>query len=473
MSAPELVFKIEVDNKIIPASQFNITGGAYGSVGHVDITTSLTALNDAKIDLFDITSNKPGFTEIDVSVQTTQSGPSQSNIAGTSAGGPGTGERTQTRIFGGEYLSTMWDMDTDLVHIKGRDWAGQLVDQKRVLTKIAKAIESVLRPLAPGRVTASGISGENQKIGDIVTSIANEFGFTPVLNLSDTKGNPSVGTLYGSADQAFLPLPQSLWNILNQIARDTGYVVYVTPKKELVFGEPGAGLETIQLSWNKSNIPSGYVPCKNLKLEHNPRRNSTFRVVVMSYDPHGAAPVVGRAIYVGGNFAGSKGLNAGISSGQDATSEDKALAKLDVSVKQVALYTFHVDGLSQEQADMRAATIATDIAKRDVTIAGSIDGLPAILPTQKLQIVGDVPDAFTPFTFYVSQYSQVFTLPDGRRSDAGWMTNFTALNTPEESQASTRGAGGSASGDRRSGAALPRQRATDIGNQTLFPNKVG
>lgn len=430
----DVIFETRIDDKLIPIEEFNIVGGAYGSVGHVTMKTSRTALDDAGIDLFSITSSKPGFTEIDISVQILDSSNAQSGgIDGNND--ENTTNAVPVKMFGGEYLNTAWDLDHDQVTIKARDWAGQLNDQKRVLTKIGKAVESLLRPLAPGRVTAAGVSGENQKISAIVSSIAQEFGFNAVLNLSDSKGDPTIGTLYGSKDQTFIPMPQSLWAVLNQIARDTGYTVYVTPTKDLVFGEPGAGLETIKLSYGSAQTSNGLQPCMNVQLEHHPRRNSTFRVVVISHDPGRAASVIGRADYIGANYAGAHGLSQGVSMGKDATAADKSLAALKTDVNKVALYTFHVDGLSQEQADLRAATIATDIAKRELILTAETDGIPDILPTQQIKIQGPlVPTQFTSMTYYVSHYSHRFTMPSQARhvhsAGDGWTTHFSGLNIP-------------------------------------------
>jgi hypothetical protein len=310
-----------------------------------------------------------------------------------------------------------------------------LLDQKRVLTKIAKAIEGALRPLAPGRVSAKGISAENQQCSDIVTAIAQEFGFNPILNVTATK-NPTFGTLYGSADQTFITVPQSLWNILHQLARDTGNTVYVTPTKDLVFGEPGVGLATIYLSYDDFNMPDGYVPCKNMRMEHHPRKNSTFRVIVISYEPGHAQPVVGRAVYVGDNYAGAYGLQAGVASGATATKQaDAAFVKLKSGVGQVALYTLHVDGLNQQQADMKAASFATELARREVLASATIDGLANILPTQIVRIGGNlIPKQFVNETFYVSEYQQTFILPTTAtsRPDGGWITQLTGLNIPVE-----------------------------------------
>lgn len=425
-------FKLTVGGNAMPFTKFQMTGGAYGSVGHVTITTSGTALKEKKIDLFDLTSASPGFVEVALAVY--QAPPQQPPVGGYGGGAPTdrTGDIT-TRIFGGEYLRTDFDLDTDVVTLHARDWAGVLVDQKRILTKIGKAVEAALKPLAPGRVTVAGISNENQLVGNIVSSIAAEFGFEPVLNLSSTGRNPTVGTLYGSADQSFITVPQTLWTILNQLARDTGYDVYVTPTKQLVFGEPGVGLDTLRLIHNGSPA-RGQLPCRETKIEHHPRRNSTFRVLVISYDPTLAQTTLGRATYVGANYAGQHGLAAGLATGHDAVVADKNIAALKQSVSQIPLYTFNLDGLSADQATLRAQTIATDIAKRELILTTTIDGLPSVLPTQMIRLGGAVDEAFSEPTFYVSGYNQTFTMPGSRQqgSSSGWVTRITALNVPTE-----------------------------------------
>jgi hypothetical protein len=431
----DLSFTILVGGSPLPFSRFAMTGGAYGSVGHVTITTSNTALLNAGIDLFALTSGSPGLVEVTIAVQ--QEAVSQPVAGGYGAGGMPSSSTT-TRIFGGEYLRTDWNLDTDVVTVHARDWAGVLVDQKRILTKIGKAVKGVLDPLAPGRVSASGISNENQQVGNIVNSIAAEFGFTPVLNLSS--GNPTVGTLYGSTDQSFITIPQTLWTILNQLARDTGYDCYVTPLKELVFGLPGAGLPTLQFCFN-ATPGQGQLPCKHVKIEHHPRRNSTFRVLVISYDPTHAQATLGRATYIGNAFANQGGLTPGLNTGQAAVTADSQISGLEkaganISSTQIPLYSFNVDGLNADQVTQKAGSIATDIAKRELILSATVDGLPSVLPTQMITLSGDVAAAFSAPTFYVSGYHQEFVLPTHRsHHDAGWVTKVTALSVPTEALA--------------------------------------
>jgi hypothetical protein len=402
-------FTATIGGQTILANDFEVTGSTFGSVGHASIMSSITALGG--LDLFDLTTTSVGITEVYITA----------SIDGAS-----------TRLFGGEHLMTTWDFDNDTVTIQARSWAGILVDQKRVLSKIGAATQAAFTALAPGRISAAGISNENQKVGAIVTAIAQEFGLTPVLNM--TNGNPTIGTLYGSGSQTFMPVPQSLWNILNQLARDTGYVVYDTPDKQLVLGEPGAGVPTVALGYES---PTATAPMRAFRIEHHPRQNSTFRVLVVSYDPSKCAINLGRASYVGRNFAGSAGLQSGLSTGSQAAANDTALAKLGSNSTQVPLYTFHHDGLTADQAQTLAAAITTDIAKRELILSGTIEGMPGLVPAQKVTVGGNVPGTIGSTTFYISGYNHRFRMPKPHQHDAnaGFVTQIKALNIPTDALA--------------------------------------
>lgn len=431
-------------NRLVP-QHIQIEGGAYGSVGDATIRVSMSALDAAGIDLFDIAAQAPGSTQVLVNVS--QDG-----------GAP-------VRIFGGEYKSTAFDHDADQIVIHARSWAGVLADQKRVLTQIASAIETATAPLVPGQVlNAQGVATENQKVGQIVTAIAAEFGFTPVLNIQ-AANNPTFGALYGTSDTAFVPSPRSLWEILVDLARDTGYEVYVTPNKALVFGAAGAGLTPIALSYNVA-ASNQALPCGNLVIDHHPRRNSTFRVLVISYDAGRSQTTIGRTVFVSPEFAGSRGsvsvptgnvitspsaagapttttaaatLQAGLQSGPAALRAEQIIASLNASQQQVPLYTFHVDGLSADQAQQRADAIATDIAKRHLILHCRTDGLPGILPTNPLRLSGAVRSSFTANPWYVASYTHTIAMPKGQGDNqaAGWWTEITALDLPTTNLGST------------------------------------
>ena len=402
-------FALTVAGQAMPVMRVDVTSGAYGSAGHLTAETSIKALSAAGVDLYGITAGAPAPPEVALDVT-------------LDGGGP-------VRAFGGEHFNTRWDYDADTVQIHARDWAGQLVDQRRVPTTVVQAIEATLAPLAPGQTSgAPGPSSVNQTVGQIVSAIAAEFGLTPVLNMSGPAGNPGYGTVNGSTDATFVTVPQSNWEILNLLARDTGYEVYVTPDKRLVFGVAGAGLSALALSWNTNPVPPGAVPARALRIEHQPRRNATFRVLVLSYDPAKAQQTTGRATVVSGAFADTAGLKPGIWTGNDALTADATLANQQ-NVR-VPLYTFRHDGLTTAQVAQRALAVATDIARRELALSVEIDGLPDLLPTTPLTLSGPVASAFAGNQWYVTGYRHRFQMRANSPQAMGFLTEIRALDLP-------------------------------------------
>lgn len=408
----------------VPVSGCDVIGGSFGSIGSATVTSSLRMMRIQKIDIFEI-----GGSTSQVPVYITVGSDSQTS-----------------NIFGGEFVHSEWDFASDTLTVHMRDWAGVLVDQKRVLTRDVAPITQALQPLAPGQnLSAAGVSTMNRLVSQIVTDIAGEFGFTPVVNMQSGT-DVKAGAIYGSADHVFMTIPQSLWSVLNTLARDTGNEVYVTPDKKLVFGPPGAGLDRLKFSWNEPKVDQ-IIPVSNLQVTHQPRRNSTFRVLIISYDPAKATTTIGRATMVDANLA-AKRATAGLHVGTDAVSVDSALAKGDTSggsglgsdrsLTHIQLYTFHWDGLTTDAANARAAAIATDIAKRLLLANFTIDGFPELRPTQSLTITGsDLPDPVSGNVWYVSGYRHSWRLPGGR-SGSGFQTHISALDIPSVGLATGR-----------------------------------
>ena len=427
LPAASIGVRCTIGGKSVQINSMSVTTGSYGSVGHATLGSDVSMLTAQGIDLVKVASEG---TQVPVAVSVLYNG------------------GNETSLFGGEFLRASWDFDQDTVTMSARDWAGVLVDQRRVLTRDVKPLTQILQPLSPGRDPEVGISTMNRQVSQIVTDIANSYGFTPVLSMRDGSDVPA-GAIYGSQDQAFMTIPQSMWSVLNTLAKDTGNEVYVTPDKKLVFGEPGAGLPTVKLTWRtplqqvmqsqSDPNPAGPVPCRNLVVDYNPRRNSTFRVMVISYDPANAKTVVGRATYVGDNMASSS-VPLGMNIGGAAVTADKALAQSAQTkgygsisrLSSVQLYTFHWDGLTVDLANARAGAIATDIAKRLLLMSCRIDGYPLMRPTQKLQLYApSVSSTFTGNTWYTCGITHTYTMPTGGRvGDAGFWTRLQALDVP-------------------------------------------
>lgn len=392
-----------------PVTDFSIQSGSYGSVGHADIGTSITALRAANIDLTGLSIDLPAGIEIGLWL---------------------TADGVKTKIFGGEYVKGEWDYDADEVKIFCRDFAGVLVDQKRILSQTEGEAQTIT---VPGEnPTSGGVSTQNQTLQNIVTQIAKQFSLTPVFNL-DPGSNIDIGTIYGTneaggtADTVFMTTPQSLWATLNQLARDTGNEVYVTPSKELVFGIPGAGAPQIVGSYKMNPVPSGAVALRDLRIVHNVRRNSSFRVQVISYNPSVPQIVLGEAYVVGTNLStnGQVQIKPGLWSGSDI---DTINSSVGSNSKQIPLYSFHIDGLTQAQADARAMAIAADIAKREFVVSASPDIIPGIIPMNQIRLVGALDQNFLGQTYYAQSFRHSFGMPTKRGKRAGLVTYFMALD---------------------------------------------
>jgi len=400
---------------------FLISSGSYGSVGHGTLRTSRSWLDANKIDLFTIAASAPSPVPVAIYMD-------------------------DVLCFGGELVDTTWEYDQDEVEVHFRDWAGLLVDQKRILTDVVAGVNAVAEPLTPGQKATLNVPIQNQTLENIITPIAQAYGFTPVFNWD---GGASNG-MYGAQDQPnstlFTSIPQSCWAILNQLARETGYEVYVTPDQRLVFGTPGYGLPTLALSYNVSGIAgSSSVPCRALRVRHNPRRNSTFRVLVLSYDNLAAQTVIGRTTVIGTGFTGinqqlrdagvqQNPLQQGVYNGPDAIAADSEfLGKSENTPSaQVQLYTFHIDGLTQSQAQTRATGIAIDIMRREIIVEAEIDGYPTLRPTQRFTVRGQIEPTVMGRVYYAQAFEHKFVLPRGRGMgrDEGFVTNLRGLSYP-------------------------------------------
>lgn len=434
-TSSEVRSEVRIGGTLVPVEAFDVTSGSYGSVGHASMTLSRTVLQAVSIDLVTLSSSS---TVVPVTIYATDQGPL------------GTG--TQVQIFDGDVVSSEWEMDEDSVTVHARDHAGVFVDQKRVLTRDVKPLTSAVAPLSPGQVlTSQGIATVNRKISQVVSDIATEFGYTPILRMGPGT-DVTAGASYGGGDHSLTTIPMNLWTLLNTLARDTGNEVYTTPLRQLVFGIPGAELPRLSLSWltqGQQGQAADAVPVANLCITHNPRRNSTFRVIVTSYDNARAVATIGRATWIGSNLA-TPSLTEGLHSGAAAKTADSQLVSSaatkgqgsSADLSHVQLYTFHWDGMTNDDADARAGAIATDIAKRLLLMRGTLDGYPRMTPTQPVSIWGPLPQLFTGNTWYISGYRHRFRMPHGgsshrMRTWEGFTTEFQALDLPSTSLAST------------------------------------
>jgi len=402
--------RLMIGGQQVPTNSYKQTGGAYGSTGSLLSTTSLTAMAAAGVDLVALSIANPGSLPVDLYV-TDQDG-------------------NTTHPFSGEYLDGDFDYTTDAVSVHARDWSGPLVDQKRALTTLLSGSSGELSP----EQANSGVSTQNQTLTNIVTQIAQQFSLTPDVRLNSniSNSNADYGAIFGdSTDTILTAVPQSLWGVLTRLARQTGNVVYVTPEKHLVFGEAGAGLETLQFTW-RQNLPAlNSLPLMKLKFHHNPRRNLTFKVMVKSYDPTVLQLTSGQAFVIGSNYSpdGTSTVSAGAWGGAEASQISAAIGSSKKNA--IPVYVFHVDGLTASQAQSRAEAIANDIAKRELIATCTGDYLPDVQPSQQAQIRGLINPQFASHTYFVTAFTHSFTMG---KDEGELETTLTMLDRQPEGQ---------------------------------------
>ena len=227
---------------------------------------------------------------------------------------------------------------------------------------------------------------------------------------------------------------QSLWGILNILARDSGNEVYVDPDKNLVFGIPGANtpIPLLNLCYKVNPVPSGSMPIRRPKVTHNVRRNASFRVLVLSYSPAAAQVTQGEAYVLGDGITanGNQQISPGVWSGNNAQLISNSLQGQDAKFP---IYTFHIDGLTAQQAQARATAIAADIAKREFIVTLTADLIAKVRPMNKTKLSGAIDQVFIGNDFYVNRYKHTYRMPRGTNTnDAGMLTELTLLNIKQQ-----------------------------------------
>ena len=395
ITAQNVQVRCQVNGQTFTPYGYTVHSGTYGSGGSCDIHTSVEALRAAGIDLIGLAELAPSSLPVDIYLFL---------------------DGDRTHLFGGEYVKAEWQYDHSAIQIHCRDWTGVLMDEKNVLTK------------------QSGVETQNQSVGQIVTSIANKYGLKPVLHLTSdpTPSNTTIGSQFGSEDRTYMPRAQSGWATLTSLARANGYEVHTTPDKELVFGEPGAGLPTLMLAYQQNPVPSGFIPVRSLQIEHNPRRNKSFKVVVQSYDPSSAQITRGESVVIGSNMStqNNQTINTGQWSGAAAY---QASNSLSAGKKKVPIYTFRADGLTADQAQQRADSIATDIAKRELILSVMADTVPSIQLMQKMKLQGPtIEPEFAAHDYWLNSFTHEMHMAAGARgAHAEFSTHMKALDVQD------------------------------------------
>lgn len=379
MTARNVNTAVVVAGQDIPCLSWKVVLSSNGTIATVNAETTVSLLQAYGIDLLDDISATDG-AEVDI-------------YAGY--------DGSSTHIFGGVLDTFDPDFKSDRVKIAGRDHGAVLADSKDVVSKI---------------------NYKNQTIGQIVQQIADQNGLTA----NDTDPGIKAGPVLWDENN-YTPHPQPWWSILQHLAEQVGYEVYVTPDKELYFGpEQSAG--SFEFSWGAPPDSGAQYPLIELKGSYSPRNNANFTVKVISYHPQYAQHVSGTASpssnVLRGRRRKSKTEIVTLRGNTGRSSRGRSGSK----PSKLPTYTYRLDGLTPEQANKKAQGIADDIAKREVIIEGKLEGLPSLkihsnltLQEKTLPLLG-----FDGLDYSVSEVTHSFGMP-GSGSEGGYMTEFKAM----------------------------------------------
>jgi len=442
---------------------WSVTLPSYGAVGSFEIETSLEYLRQANIDIYNL------------SLQTISPIPVQ--IFVTDQYG-----NNDYLVFGGEYDKSDWDFRSDTVTLHGRDWAGILVDSKITMQDQLAFLNTAAANQAASSFSATGTAKwqiNQMTIPQFVTQAAANYGFTKALDTSqltvDNLGHyPMLGTLIGDT-QTYATAGKPVWELLVFCSRlasqTTPYAVYITPGRVLYFGPmqtsasqvasllPSTLSGPLQFSWNlpseqliqttptqaNKNSLTEY-PLMDLNITHNARRNSTFGVVVLSYNYATITSHQAVLLYVNdANFTANQAAwntfgvsSPGFKKGVNPYGGSNLMGALGRPI-----YVFRArQAMDYNQAQAEAYKRALEIAKNEIIVEGTIDGIANLVPQTQFTLDGSGMDLLWlnidgsgPRTFYINKVEHEFTVPQGGTGAAegvgsGFTTKITGWTFP-------------------------------------------
>ncbi|HEY9678683.1 MAG TPA: hypothetical protein V6C76_11780 [Drouetiella sp.] len=372
------------DNTYLPMLNASVSKASNGSQSTVRGKTSITMLQMQGVDIFQSAQSATG-APVEVYVV----------IDGQSS-----------KLFGGTIDEFEPDFDNDSITFSGRDYASSIVDTKE---------------------TTSSVDYKNQTIGQMVTNIANKFGYTPKVT---DPGIMAGAQMYD--DSAYMPHGQQYWTMLQDLARQCGYECFVTDNKELFFGttdSAGGNDVTVNHAPDVSNSTDVENPICDLKPVYQPGRNSNIRVIVVSHHPVKVTQRI-KSSYQGNPFKGrAPKSNKDYLIGKSNTSGTQSAKSGGTQPSDKPAVVVRKDGLTQERADALAQSIAKDIAKRQLVLKGKCPmGLPDAQVHSKLTLKEGGIDllGFANADYVIASLDHEWDAESG-----SFVTSVTALNHPE------------------------------------------
>lgn len=325
----------------------NLTG--YGNLNTFEVTTSIKQLKTLGYDIFADASKNPTL-ECQIILIDNTEGSSQI-------------------VFDGivDRVEGLWE--DDLLEINGRDFSAVLRDKTQSLDNYV-----------------------NQPISAIVQDIAQQSGLQSFVQSTDQIAGIKASTFQGE-EWSYSTSPQSLWNIVQQLADEVGYIAYVDQHKVLHFLPEGQGPSTHQYYWR----PKIGANVKTLSILKQARRCENFTLHLHGYDRDGKETIV--TDYVQGT---GQGLFL-------------SRRRPDVNAQNI---------------DQVAKSIAESIARRNVVVKMVVEGNTDLNVNDQLKVLesesGDLLGMSNTQLFIVG-LTHSFSMPDYPSNDGdGFYSHITA-----------------------------------------------
>lgn len=385
---PAVFPSVNVNNVELPCYMWEVHVGSYGTLGTAHLYTSGRMLKESGIQLVNSVEGNATVIPVNISIV------DQTGIRNV--------------VFAGGYDRFEPIMHRDQVVIYARDMAAPMYDSPIVF---------------------SDTQYQNITPSDFAIQMAQKFGLS--YDVDPTPNGTTIGATFNN-QTVFMARPQSPWALLESLAQQIGFSLSVQPvatgltssggyvqgvlkfkqigKSVALPGLPAVPPTTFTWRAAPSTTPDNVIPIKELHLIHQPRKNKTFAVKVVSQDPNTLQPVVATA------YAGA------ISTTQNVTAG-------------VPVYLYNIPGRTYAQAVNDANGYAADIAKRELLATVTVDGMSSLMPLDQIVIAEAVQgDLFglANRNMYVNSITHHFGMAPGLSSDAeGFLTTFTAMTVPQ------------------------------------------
>src|SRR5215475_7992061 len=356
--------KAVVNGIDVPLESVRVHRGAYGSIGNFAVIASISR---SGLTLKDIATNVDSDQRTTVDVQV-------SDVVDAVTREP----LNWQSLIKGDLDAVKWEYDNDHLELSGRDFAGRLAET---------------------RVVLKNSQYTNKTPPQIATLFAADAGME--ADVSIVKGEKEIGYLgeYNLAIRTATPIAK--WSLLVLMARLSGRAVMVMPgfPPKLSFKPVDVNGTPRQLLYGGYATTLNDTLVKELRGEWRPSRNSTFQVIVMSYHPKTTQTVMGQTVVFGETlqYETEKTVKEGMYKGAAAGSSRLQVGEV---LKNKPAYIFYIHGLQPQECQTKSEQIAKEIAKRQFTLHGVMDGDATLQPLQPLQ-VGLVAEPYVKNIFFL------------------------------------------------------------------------